>query len=126
MITAAQMKEMELEIPSYEFVEPEVDAPAVSPIKRQIAKIQETAQTFTFYDVYRVIGQLDKTIADKKTEIEAHEKNKALFEAELVLIEKGLGVSLKDLEAQYQSEVAAEVAVTEALKAKNETNSETN
>lgn len=108
------MKEMELQAPKYEFVEPEPDAPKVSPIKQSIAKIQETAQTFTMYDVYRTIGQLDKRISDKKAEIEADEKLKELFEAEIALIEKSLGVS--DLEKQYQVEVAVENAFAEASK----------
>lgn len=123
MITAEQMHEMELKAPKYEFVEPEADAPKVSPIKQQIAKIQETAQTFTLYDVYRTIGQLDKRIADKKAEIEADEKLKALFEAEIKLIEEALGVT--DLEKQYQVEVAVEKAVGETL-ASNEKDSSGN
>ncbi len=113
MITADQIHGMELKAPAYEFVEPEKDAPKVSPIKQQIAKIQETATTFTLYDVYRTIGQLDKIIEDKEAEIVAHKNTKSLFEAELVLIEKALGVS--DLEKQYQNEVAAEIAVEEVL-----------
>jgi hypothetical protein len=116
MITAEQMKEMELQVPKYEFVEPEADAPAVSPIKRQIAKIQETASTFTLYDVYRTIGQLDKLIADKQVEIKGHEDMKELFEAELALIENQLKVT--DLENQYKNEVLAEVAI-QALNEKN-------
>ena len=109
MITAEQMKEMELRTPKYEFVEPDAEAPKVSPIKQPIAKIQETAQTFTLYDVYRTIGQLDKRITDKQAEIEADEKLKKLFEAEIELIEKALGVS--DLERQYHVEVAVEHAL---------------
>jgi hypothetical protein len=120
MITAEQMHDLELQAPKYEFVQPEPDAQEVSPIKRQIAKIQETASTFTLYDVYRTIGQLDKRIEDKQAEIKADEDMKKLFEAELALIEKSLKVS--DLERQYQVEVAAEIAVAEALKT-NETNS---
>lgn len=115
-ITGEELHQMELEAPVYQFVAPEPDAPKVSPIKRQIAKIQETATTFTLYDVYRTIGQLDKLIEGKKAEIEAHEKNKELFLAELALIEKSLHVS--DAEKQYQVEIAAEIAVAEALKPK--------
>ena len=114
MITAESLQELALQEPSYEFVEPEADAPKVSPIKQQIAKIQETASTFTLYDVYKALGQIDKAIDDKRAEIEGHLKTKALFEAELALIEKALGVS--DLERQYQVEVAAEIAAAEALK----------
>lgn len=121
MITAEQIKELELQTPKYEFVQPEEGGQEVSPIKRNIAKIQETAQTFTLYDVYKIIGQLDKQIEDKEAEIGSIKDTKALFEAELVLIEKALKVT--DLETQYQNEVAAEVAVAEALKAKDEQNS---
>lgn len=108
------MKEMELQTPDYEFVEPEQDAQPVSPIKRQIAKIQNTATTFSLYEVYQTLGQLDKLIADKEAEIAKHREHKALFEAELALIEASLGVS--DLEQQFQNELAAEAAVAEALK----------
>lgn len=114
MITVKEMKDLELQVPKYEFVEPEEGAQEVSPVKRQIAKIQETASTFTLYDVYRSMGMLEKRIKDREAENEADRKMLKLFKAELTLIEKALGVS--KMEKQFQNELAAEAAVAQAAK----------
>ena len=114
MINKDELHQMELQVPDYEFVEPEPDAQPVSPIRRQIAKIQQTASLFNMYDVYKAIGGIEKIIEGKKAEIEAHEKQKELFLAEIALIEKALGVN--DLERQFHVDVATEIAVEEAMK----------
>lgn len=111
MITAKEMKAMELQEPKYEFVEPEPDAPAISPIKQPIAKIQETASTFTLYDVFRSIGFIEKRIEDRNAENKKDREMLKLFRAEIALIEKALGVS--KLEKQYQNECAAEAAIAQ-------------
>lgn len=113
-ITAEEIHDLELQAPEYKFIAPDADAQPVSPIKRPIAKIQETASTFTLYDVYKMIGQLDRVIAEKEAEIVKHKQHKELFEAELALVEKSLGV--KEMEKQYQVECLAETAVAEAMK----------
>lgn len=114
MITKKELDDMAIQVPTYEFVEQEADAPVVSPVKRIIAKMQETATTFSLYEVYQALAHIDKMIEGAKAEIAAHGKRKELFLAELAIVERDLGVS--DMEKQYQAEVIAEIAVAEALK----------
>lgn len=123
IITQEELHDLELQAPEYAFVERGADEETISPIKLQIAKIQNTASTFSLYDVYKLIGSLDRLIDEKEAEIAKHKQNKELFLAEIALIEKALGVS--EMEKQYQAEVTAEVAVAEALKA-NDKDTETN
>lgn len=109
MITREELKELELAAPRYEFVEAgEGNEETLPPVKRQIAKIQEAALTFTPYEVFQHIAMLKKQIQGHKDSITGLETKLELYEAELELIEKSLGVS--ELNRQFQAEEAKTVA----------------
>lgn len=66
MITDEKLKEIEKNVPIYEFVETEEELV----VKKPIAKIRETAETFTLYDVMKYLEKMTKGIADKEAELE--------------------------------------------------------
>ena len=113
----ADIDTLNSQIPKYEYVEIEGET-EVALIKRTIAKLQETATTFNLYDVYTAISHIDKRNADLQVEIDINNKNKALFEAEIELIEKALGID-NPLQMYADAKIAEKtpVAPVEALPA---------
>lgn len=110
-VTRDELHELELASPTYKWIETEEK---LSPIKMPIAKVQKLSAEFNIYQAYQAIGQL-KGQQDKRLEQnEADQVKIDLFEAELELIKKALGVD--DLEEQYKNECLAEAAVAELTK----------
>lgn len=116
-ISRDELKEIELTVPEYFWIEDEESA-KLSPIKRPMAKIQKAHAEFTPYQAYQVIGKLEGQI-NKRNEENAADQNKIdLFKAELAIIEKNLDI--KNLEEQYRNEQLAEAAIAELSKTKPE------
>lgn len=112
MITNEKLKEIEKNVPTYQFVETEEPTPN---IRKPIAKIRETAETFTLYDVMKYLEKMTKAIADKEAELEGMRKLKAKYEEEIRVIEESLGT--KDTQEEYMKEFAREL--TEKANDKN-------
>lgn len=107
-VTRDELRDLELAPPEYKWIETDEK---LSPIKLPIAKVQTLSAEFNIYQAYQTIGQL-KGQQDKRLEQNTADQIKIdLFEAELDLIKKALGVD--DLEEQYKNECLAESAVAE-------------
>lgn len=107
-ITREALKEIDLSIPEYYWVEDE-KTNGLSPIKRPMAKVQKAHAEFTPYQAYQMIGKLEGMINKRNEENEADQNKIDLFKAELAIIEKQLGIP--KLEEQFKNEQLAEAAL---------------
>lgn len=103
MITDEKLKEIEKNVPTYEFVETEEEII----VKKPIAKIRETAETFTLYDVMKYLEKMTKGIADKEAELEWLRKMREKYLEEVKLIEEALGI--ENAEGDYIKLIASEL-----------------
>lgn len=119
MISQKDLEELTSKQARYDFLESDQD---LSPINRPMARIAEQAQTFTALDLYKARAELELAIkkaeadlqpvvfktkvnnlkASLKKALEEQEKQKALLDAEIAILEDENGMNINVIELEYQ------------------------
>lgn len=120
MITQSDLEFLGLKEAKYDFLETDNDD--LSPINRPMARIAETAQTFTALDLYKARAELDLSIEKAKSDltpkifktkianlksslekaVAEQEKQRELIDDEIKILEREDGMNINAIELEWQ------------------------